>query len=106
MRIIYNESEFNSLFDIAKSEALSAFGDSSLYMEKYIENPRHIEVQVFGDSFNNAIHLGDRDCSMQRRNQKVIEESLSAYLDDTQRQQLYNTAVEVTKGIGYMGQEL
>jgi acetyl-CoA carboxylase, biotin carboxylase subunit len=103
MRIIYKESEFDSLFDIAKSEALSAFGDSSLYMEKYIENPRHIEVQVFGDSFNNAIHLGDRDCSMQRRNQKVIEESLSSYLDDMQRENLYNTAVEVTKGIGYMG---
>ncbi|GKZ04849.1 hypothetical protein ANS014_32830 [Paraclostridium bifermentans] len=88
MRIIYNESEFDSLFDIAKAEALSSFGDSSLYMEKYIENPRHIEVQVFGDSFNNAIHLGDRDCSMQRRNQKLVEESLSFYLDDNQRKKI------------------
>lgn len=103
MRIIYKEDEFNSLFDIAKSEALASFGDSSLYMEKYIENPRHIEVQVFGDKFNNAIHLGDRDCSMQRRNQKLIEESLSAYLNEDQRNSLYTTAVEVTKGIGYIG---
>lgn len=103
MRIIYNESEFDSLFDIAKAEALSSFGDSSLYMEKYIENPRHIEVQVFGDSFNNAIHLGDRDCSMQRRNQKLVEESLSFYLDDNQRKKLYDTAVKITKGVGYIG---
>ncbi|MEG2788715.1 MAG: acetyl-CoA carboxylase biotin carboxylase subunit [Romboutsia sp.] len=103
MRIITKENDFDSLFDIAQSEALTSFGDSSLYMEKYIENPRHIEVQVFGDSFNNAIHLGDRDCSMQRRNQKVIEESLSAYLSEDQRQKLYETSVSVTKGIGYMG---
>lgn len=103
MRIIFKESEFDSLFDIAKSEALASFGDSSLYMEKYIENPRHIEVQVFGDSFNNAIHLGDRDCSMQRRNQKVIEESLSYYLDEAQRKKLYDTSIAVIKGIGYLG---
>ena len=103
MRIIYNESEFSSLFDIAKSEALCSFGDDSLYMEKYIENPRHIEVQVFGDSFNNVIHLGDRDCSMQRRNQKLIEESLSTYLDDTQRQKLYDVSLALTKGINYIG---
>lgn len=103
MRIIFKESEFDSLFDIAKSEALASFGDSSLYMEKYIENPRHIEVQVFGDSFNNAIHLGDRDCSMQRRNQKVIEESLSHYLDEAQRKKLYDTSIAVIKGIGYLG---
>lgn len=103
MRIIFKESEFDSLFDIAKSEALASFGDSALYMEKYIENPRHIEVQVFGDSFNNAIHLGDRDCSMQRRNQKVIEESLSHYLDEAQRKKLYDTSIAVIKGIGYLG---
>ncbi|CEN78531.1 acetyl-CoA carboxylase biotin carboxylase subunit [Paraclostridium sordellii] len=103
MRIIFKESDFDSLFDIAKSEALASFGDSSLYMEKYIENPRHIEVQVFGDRFNNAIHLGDRDCSMQRRNQKVIEESLSHYLDEAQRKKLYETSVDVIKGIGYLG---
>ena len=103
MRIIYNESEFSSLFDIAKSEALCSFGDDSLYMEKYIENPRHIEVQVLGDSFNNVIHLGDRDCSMQRRNQKLIEESLSTYLDDTQRQKLYDVSLALTKGINYIG---
>lgn len=103
MRIVNDESELDSLFDIAKSEALSAFGDSSLYMEKYIENPRHIEVQVFGDCYGNAIHLGDRDCSMQRRNQKVIEESLSPYLTTEERVKLYDTAINVTKGIKYTG---
>ncbi|MGL5752641.1 MAG: acetyl-CoA carboxylase biotin carboxylase subunit [Paraclostridium sp.] len=103
MRIVNDESELDSLFDIAKSEALSAFGDSSLYMEKYIENPRHIEVQVFGDMYNNAIHLGDRDCSMQRRNQKVIEESLSPYLNEDERLNLYDIAIRITKGINYIG---
>lgn len=103
MRIVNDESELDSLFDIAKSEALSAFGDSSLYMEKYIENPRHIEVQVFGDTHGNVIHLGDRDCSMQRRNQKVIEESLSPYLADEERINLYNIAINVVKGIKYIG---
>lgn len=103
MRIVNDESELDSLFDIAKSEALSAFGDSSLYMEKYIENPRHIEVQVFGDTHGNAIHLGDRDCSMQRRNQKVIEESLSPYLTDEERDNLYTIAINVVKGIKYIG---
>lgn len=103
MRIIYKEEELSSNFDMASAEALSAFSNSDLYMEKYIENPRHIEVQVFGDKFSNAIHLGDRDCSMQRRNQKVIEESLSNYLSKEERINLYKTSVNVVKGIGYLG---
>ncbi len=70
MRIVRKEEELFSNFDMASSEALAAFSNSDLYMEKFIENPRHIEVQVFGDKHSNAIHLGDRDCSMQRRNQK------------------------------------
>ncbi|MEG2930127.1 MAG: acetyl-CoA carboxylase biotin carboxylase subunit, partial [Oscillospiraceae bacterium] len=88
---------------MASAEALSAFSSSDLYMEKFIENPRHIEVQVFGDSFGNAIHLGGRDCSMQRRNQKVMEESLSNYLDDNEKEDLYKTSVDIVKGIGYLG---
>lgn len=103
MRIINCKEELFSSFDIASSEALSAFSNSDLYMEKFIENPRHIEVQVFGDKHSNAIHLGDRDCSMQRRNQKVIEESLSPFLSDDERKNIYKTALDIVKGIGYIG---
>ncbi|CEH34239.1 acetyl-CoA carboxylase biotin carboxylase subunit [Romboutsia lituseburensis] len=103
MRIVTCDEELFSSFDMASSEALSAFGSSALYMEKFIENPRHIEVQVFGDNFSNAIHLGGRDCSMQRRNQKVLEESLTDYLNPQEKSKLYNTAVDIVKGIGYLG---
>ena len=103
MRIVRKEEELFSNFDMASSEALAAFSNSDLYMEKFIENPRHIEVQVFGDKHSNAIHLGDRDCSMQRRNQKVIEESLSPYLSDEERQKLHKIAVHIVKGVGYIG---
>ncbi|MGL5311660.1 MAG: acetyl-CoA carboxylase biotin carboxylase subunit [Peptostreptococcaceae bacterium] len=103
MRIITNDEEMLSSFDIASGEALSAFSNSDLYMEKYIENPRHIEVQVFGDKFGNAIHLSGRDCSMQRRNQKVIEESISSYLNDDEKESLYSIAVDIVKGINYLG---
>ncbi|MBS5787463.1 MAG: acetyl-CoA carboxylase biotin carboxylase subunit [Clostridioides difficile] len=103
MRIVFEENELPSLFDIASSEALSSFGSSDLYMEKFIENPRHIEVQVFGDKHSNAVHFGDRDCSMQRRNQKVIEESLSPYISDDERAKLFETAIDIIRGIGYIG---
>lgn len=103
MRIITNDEEMLSNFDIASSEALSAFSNSDLYMEKYIKNPRHIEVQVFGDKFGNAIHLSGRDCSMQRRNQKVIEESISSYLNNDEKEKLYSIAVDIVKGINYLG---
>ena len=103
MRIVTCEKELFQSFDIASAEALSAFGSDDLYMEKFIKNPRHIEVQVFGDTFGNAVHLGGRDCSMQRRNQKVLEESLSTYLDDNEKNNLYKIAVDIVKGIGYLG---
>ncbi|MGL5346927.1 MAG: acetyl-CoA carboxylase biotin carboxylase subunit [Peptostreptococcaceae bacterium] len=103
MRIVNNEDELLASFDIASAEALSAFSNSDLYMEKYIENPRHIEVQVFGDKYGNAIHLSGRDCSMQRRNQKVIEESIGKYLLDEDKENLYKIATDIVKGIGYLG---
>ncbi|WP_042274043.1 acetyl-CoA carboxylase biotin carboxylase subunit [[Clostridium] dakarense] len=103
MRIVTCEDDLFSSFDMASSEALAAFSSSDLYMEKFIENPRHIEVQVFGDAFGNAIHLGGRDCSMQRRNQKVLEESLSGYLNEKEKDHLYKTAIDIVKGIGYLG---
>ena len=82
MRVVEEESQMENLFLACESEALGAFGDGSLYMEKFIINPRHIEVQVLGDSYGNAIHIGERDCSMQRRHQKLIEESPAVLLDD------------------------
>lgn len=103
MRIVYTQDELFSSFDIASSESLASFGSSDLYMEKFIENPRHIEVQVFGDKFSNTIHLGGRDCSMQRKNQKVLEESLSNYLSEEEKSNLYKSAVNIVKGINYIG---
>jgi len=103
MRVAYDEKELISNFNIAKSEALSSFGNDEMYMEKYIENPRHIEVQVFGDHFGNVVHFGDRDCSMQRRNQKVIEECLTPYLNEKEKYKLYEAAVKAAKDISYIG---
>ena len=103
MRVVEEESQMENLFLACESEALGAFGDGSLYMEKFIINPRHIEVQVLGDSYGNAIHVGERDCSMQRRHQKLIEESPAILLDDKAREELLATAVRATKHLGYEG---
>jgi len=103
MRVVDEESQMENLFLACESEALGAFGDGSLYMEKFIINPRHIEVQVLGDSHGNAIHIGERDCSMQRRHQKLIEESPAILLDDEARAKLLATAVKATKHLGYEG---
>lgn len=81
MRIAYGPDEVQSAFDRAQSEALSSFGDDRLFVEKYIENPRHIEIQILGDQFGHVIHLGERDCSLQRRHQKIIEEAPSPFLE-------------------------
>ena len=82
MRIIHNEGEFEDLFQTAKLEAKMAFGDDSMYMEKFVENPRHVEIQILADEHGNCIYLGDRDCSVQRRNQKVMEETPSSFITD------------------------
>ena len=82
MRIVREESEFDNAFQTARTEAESAFGNPDVYLEKYIENPRHVEIQVMGDSFGNAYHYGERDCSVQRRHQKLIEESPSPAIDE------------------------
>lgn len=103
MRVVYKEEDIEKNFWSAESEALSAFGDGSMYIEKYIQNPRHIEVQVIGDKHGNVIHVGERDCSMQRRHQKLIEESPAILLDDDTRKKLHETAVKATKAIGYSG---
>jgi acetyl-CoA carboxylase biotin carboxylase subunit len=103
MRVVEEESQMENLFLACEAEALSAFGDGSLYMEKFIINPRHIEVQVLGDQHGNAIHIGERDCSMQRRHQKLIEESPAILLDDEARAKLLATAVKATKHLKYEG---
>ena len=103
MRVVEKESEIEKAYWSAESEAMTAFGDGTMYMEKYIQNPRHIEVQVIGDSFGNIIHIGERDCSMQRRHQKLIEESPAILLDDKTRKKLHETAIKAARAIGYEG---
>ncbi|RXJ58012.1 acetyl-CoA carboxylase biotin carboxylase subunit [Candidatus Marinarcus aquaticus] len=103
MRLIESEDKFEQLFTAASSEALAAFGDGTMYLERFINNPRHIEVQVIGDSHGNAIHVGERDCSLQRRHQKVIEESPAILLNDETRAHLHDVAVKATKYLNYEG---
>jgi len=103
MRVVEDESYIENAFLACEAEAVNAFGDGTLYMEKFIEAPRHVEVQVMGDSHGNAIHIGERDCSMQRRHQKLIEESPAAVLDDDRRRELLEAAVRAMKHIGYEG---
>lgn len=103
MRIVSKEEEVYNAYESAGQEALNAFGDSSLYIEKYIEEPRHIEFQILSDKHGNAVHLGERDCSIQRRHQKLIEEAPSPALDNELRELMGNAAVEAIKAIGYEG---
>jgi acetyl-CoA carboxylase biotin carboxylase subunit len=103
MRVVESESQIENSFLAAESEALSAFGDGRIYMEKYIRNPRHIEVQILADSHGNAIHIGERDCSLQRRHQKLVEESPAILLNDEVRKNLHEAAVQATKFIKYEG---
>jgi acetyl-CoA carboxylase biotin carboxylase subunit len=101
MRVVEAPDRMENAFFACEAEALSAFSDGTLYMEKFIEAPRHVEVQVMGDSHGHAIHLGERDCSMQRRHQKLIEESPAQVLDGARRTELHEAAVRATKHIGY-----
>ncbi|HED7890462.1 TPA: acetyl-CoA carboxylase biotin carboxylase subunit [Campylobacter coli] len=103
MRVVEHEKDLEKAYWSAESEAMTAFGDGTMYMEKYIQNPRHIEVQIIGDSFGNVIHIGERDCSMQRRHQKLIEESPAILLDEKTRARLHETAVKAAKAISYEG---
>lgn len=103
MRIVRHEKEMQENFDIAQGEATVAFGNPGVYLEKYIENPRHIEVQVLSDSHGNAIHLGERECSIQRKHQKLIEESPSPVLDDNLRNKITAAAIKLVKAIQYEG---
>jgi len=101
MRIAGNKEELVGVFSIAAGEAKAAFGNPNLYLEKYIENPRHIEIQIIGDNQGNYIHLGERECSIQMRYQKLIEESPSSFVDETLRNELGQTAIRIAKSVGY-----
>jgi propionyl-CoA carboxylase alpha chain len=101
MRIAHNASEIFDGFTRAKSEAKSSFGDDRVFIEKFIINPRHIEIQVLGDKHGNVIHLGERECSIQRRNQKVIEEAPSPLLDEATRQKMGAQAIALAKAVNY-----
>jgi propionyl-CoA carboxylase alpha chain len=101
MRMAANETQLKEGFRLASSEAKSAFGDGRLFIEKYIEEPRHIEIQVLGDAKGNVVHLFERECSIQRRHQKVIEEAPSAFLDAKTRQEMGDAAVKLAKAVGY-----
>ncbi|MEZ5647611.1 MAG: acetyl-CoA carboxylase biotin carboxylase subunit [Alphaproteobacteria bacterium] len=102
MRIVEQESDLLSAITSARREAVSAFGDDRIIVEKFLRNPRHIEVQVFADTQGNIVHLYDRDCSIQRRYQKVIEEAPAPELPDTIRKAMYKTAIEAAKAINYI----
>ncbi|HIW48058.1 MAG TPA: acetyl-CoA carboxylase biotin carboxylase subunit [Firmicutes bacterium] len=101
IRVVRNEEALEKAYAAAKSETKAAFGDDSLYMEKLIEHARHIEIQILGDSFGNVVHLGERDCSLQRRNQKVLEECPSPALDEATRKAMGEAAVRAAKAVGY-----
>ncbi len=103
IRLIRSEEELADAYHQASGEALNAFGDGSLYLEKYIFPARHVELQVLADEHGNAVCLGDRDCSLQRRNQKLLEETPSPAVDDGQREKIIELAAEAVKKIGYVG---
>ncbi len=103
MRVVEEEGGIENAFLAAEAEAITAFGDGTIYMEKFIKNPRHIEVQIIADSHGNVLHIGERDCSMQRRHQKLIEESPAVALTPEIRAELHASAVRATKYIKYEG---
>ncbi|MDM1708801.1 acetyl-CoA carboxylase biotin carboxylase subunit [Thiopseudomonas alkaliphila] len=103
MRVVYKEEELVRAAELTRNEAAAAFGNPVVYLEKYLGNPRHVEIQVLADGQGNAIHLGDRDCSLQRRHQKVIEEAPAPFIDEQARQEVYKRCVDACIDIGYRG---
>jgi len=101
MRIVENEAEIERLFNLASNEAAKAFNDPSMFIEKYVVEPRHIEFQILADKHGNIVHLGERECSIQRKHQKLIEESPSPALDPTLRKKMGEAAINIAKSVGY-----
>lgn len=103
MRVVHTESALINSIHVTKSESAAAFGDDTVYMEKFLQNPRHVEVQILSDGQGNTIHLGDRDCSMQRRHQKVIEEAPAPHIDQAIREEVYAACIKACNDINYRG---
>ena len=101
MRVARNEQEFAKLFETAQQESVHSFSDNTMYLERFVENPRHVEMQILADKYGNVIHLGERDCSVQRRHQKMIEESPCIAISDKLRKKMGETAVRAAKAAGY-----
>lgn len=101
IRIVRSKEELVAAFETARAEAKGAFGDDTMYMEKFIEGPKHIEFQILADSYGNTVYLGERDCSLQRRNQKVLEEAPSAVMSEELRREMGGTAVKAAKAVNY-----
>lgn len=103
MRVVNNANEFEEQMNLAVSEAISAFGDGSVFIEKFIDSPRHIEIQILGDNFGNIVYLFERECSIQRRHQKVVEEAPSSLLSEEVRKKMGEAAVSVARAVNYTG---
>lgn len=103
MRIVWEEEEMSKAWDSAKQEAAASFGNDGIYMEKFIVEPRHIEIQIAGDQYGNACHLSERDCSIQRRHQKLVEETPSPFMTDELREKMGNAAIKAAKAVNYEG---
>ena len=101
IRIVNDENELENSYNIVKQEAMISFKDDEIYMEKFVQNPRHVEIQILADEHGNVIHLGERDCTVQRRNQKVIEETGSTAIDDKLREKMGESAIKAAKKVGY-----
>ena len=101
IRIAYSEEELIKAYEVVKQESLTSFNDDSVYIENYIENPRHIEIQIMADEHGNCVHLGERDCSIQRKNQKILEETPSSIINDKIRKKMGEIAVNAIKKVGY-----
>ncbi len=103
MKVVRSDDQFHEMYSTARSEAKANFGDDTVYIEKYLEKPRHIEIQIFGDKHGNGIHLGERDCSIQRRHQKLVEEAPSPVLTEKERDYIGTLAADVIRKMGYVG---
>ncbi len=103
MKVVRSDDQFREMYSTARSEAKANFGDDTVYIEKYLEKPRHIEIQIFGDKHGNGIHLGERDCSIQRRHQKLVEEAPSPKLTESERDYIGTLAADVIRKMGYVG---
>lgn len=102
MRIVEKESQIEKMFRMATSEAEKAFNDGSVFIEKYVRNPRHIEFQIFGDKHGNIVHLGERECSVQRKHQKLLEEAPSSALDEKLRKEMGEASIRIAKSVNYV----